>query len=374
MKIHSIQAQTFILFAFFFGYVSCKGQDKTEKQAKNLLEMSTSLIPQNKLRKTQGTNESQIITCGIQDTKGNLWFGTSGEGVYKYDGKLFTQFTTKDGLKHNHVWSMLEDETGKIWFGTRDGICYINGDKIMPLSINFNLRPMSTENTYYNEWSTKNNVWSMMQDRSGKIWFGTGEAVYWYDGKQLARFLYLDEVINHDSLKLNMVSDILEDKEGIIWFASGMPPGYEGICRFDGKKIEHFTPQHEGWIRNIVESKNGHLLFATRHFGVWSYDGKSFKDYSQPKELIKPSLNRILEDHSGNLWVASDYGKDMGDTLGGLWYSDKSISNHQETTFTKITNQEVNMILEDHQHHIWFGTRGMGLYCYDGKTITKYSE
>jgi ligand-binding sensor domain-containing protein len=353
---------------------SCNGQTKTQPQTNNGSELKATLTGQPKLTKTQSSNEYQNVKCGLQDKHGNIWFGTTGEGVYKYNCKLFTQFTMKDGLSSNCVWSILEDNTGNIWFGTSNGICRTDGNKIISVAISFYIRPVITDNSYYTEWSTKNSVWSMLQDKSGKIWFGTGDGVYCYDEGNFTRLLANDNVINKDSLKLKLVSNILEDKNGNIWFASGMPPGYEGFCRYDGKMVESFKPKKEGWIRNVVESKNGNLLLATRHFGVWTYDGKSFTDYIQPKELIKPSLNFILEDKSGNLWVASDYGKDMGDTLGGLWQSTISASNPTERTFTKIFNKEVYFILEDKDNNIWFSTRNMGLYRYDRKTLTKFSE
>jgi ligand-binding sensor domain-containing protein len=374
MTKHFLNKPIYSLLLVLIFLTSSNGQTKTLPQTDSPSELKASLTKQPKLTKTQGSNEYQNVDCGIQDKLGNIWFGTTGEGVYKFDGKLFTQFTMKDGLSSNCVWSLLEDKTGNIWFGTSNGICRSDGNKIISVPISFYIRPVITDNNYYNEWSTKNSVWSMLQDKSGKIWFGTGDGVYYYDGVTFTRLLANDNVINKDSLKLKLVSDILEDKNGNIWFASGMPPGYEGFCRYDGKMIESFKPKNEGWIRNVVESKNGNLLLATRHYGVWAYDGKSFTDYSQPKELITGSLNAILEDKAGNLWVASDYGKDMGDTLGGLWHSTISASNPTEKTFTKIFNKEVYFIFEDKDNNIWFSTRNMGLYRYDRKTLTKFSE
>ena len=42
---------------------------------------------------------TKTATCG---------FGTTGEGGYQYDGKEFTQFTEKDGLSDNSVWSIIK--------------------------------------------------------------------------------------------------------------------------------------------------------------------------------------------------------------------------------------------------------------------------
>lgn len=374
-----------LFFWLLIVFTSCNAQTNTNLSKEKGADPTTANFGQTKLIKTQGSNEYQSLTCGIQDKLGNLWFGTSGEGVYKYDGELFTQYTKKDGLSSNHVWSILQDKDGDIWFGTTDGICRLDGNSITAIQIPFLLRP-AVNNNYYSEWCTKNTVWSMLQDKTGKMWFGTGDGVYCYN-KHLfgsstsigevdgfTRFLNSDKIINKDTLHLKLVSDLLEDKNGNIWFASGMPPGYEGFCRYDGKTLESFKPKNEGWIRNVIESKNGNLLLATRHYGVWTYDGKSFSDCMQPKELINSSLNYILEDHAGDLWVASDYGNNMGDTLGGLWHSNLSSDKTIEKTFTKITNKEVYFMLEDKDHTIWFGTRGIGLYRFDGKKITCFSE
>jgi ligand-binding sensor domain-containing protein len=57
----------------------------------------------------------------LEDKSGNLWFGTYGGGVNKYDGKSFTHYTDKEGLSNNIVLSILEDKNGNLWFGTNGG-------------------------------------------------------------------------------------------------------------------------------------------------------------------------------------------------------------------------------------------------------------
>ena len=61
------------------------------------------------------------IASGFRDKTGNLWFGTYGGGVSRYDGKSFTNFTTAQGLANNNVYSITEDKTGNLWFGTDGG-------------------------------------------------------------------------------------------------------------------------------------------------------------------------------------------------------------------------------------------------------------
>jgi ligand-binding sensor domain-containing protein len=352
---------------------SCNGQTKTKTSTDNQSETITNPIGQPKLINTQGSQANDNVHCGLQDKTGDLWFGTTGSGVYRYDGKLFYNYTTKDGLNSNAVWSILEDKSGNIWFGTSDGICRFDGKKIIPFPINDYIRPIPDKNDFYSDWAPKTTVWSMLQDKTGKIWFGTGDGVYCYDGISLTRFLNNDGVINKNSLQLKMVDCMLEDKSGNIWFASGMPPGGEGICRYDGKTVENFKPNNEGWIRTITEVKNGTLLFATRHNGVLTYDGKNFTSYSKPEELRNDLINTIFVDRQNNIWYASDYVNDNDFKTGGVWKSDgKSF-----IEFTKkdgLTNTSPFLVMEDSAGNIWFGTRNTGLYKYDGKHFTNYSE
>lgn len=353
-----LQTQIFALLTILIFVLSCDGQSK--------------------LIKTQGSNQYSNIYCGLQDKDGNLWFGTSGEGVYRYNGKSFTQFTTKAGLNSNAVNCILQDKSGNIWFGTREGLCRYNGEAIISFPINRDFLSALGNDDYYTATSKRNTVWSMLQDKKGNIWVGTGDGVYCYDGKNFSRFLANPGVINKNNLQLKMVDCIFEDKDGIIWFASGMPPGTEGICRYDGKNVVSFKPKNEGWFRKIIEDKERNLVFATRIHGVLScslsgnISMASFSAYPQPKELLNNSLTNILKDKAGNIWIASDYGKFVGDTLGGVWCYRQSEAG--EKAFTKITAKEVFFMLEDRAGNIWLGTRNTGLYRYDGKTLTNFSE
>ena len=55
------------------------------------------------------------VQCGLRDKAGNLWFGTGENGLYKYDGKSFSQFTENVyGLKNYNIFSIFE-RYGKIW-------------------------------------------------------------------------------------------------------------------------------------------------------------------------------------------------------------------------------------------------------------------
>ena len=77
-----------------------------------------------------------------------VWY--TGEGVYRYDGKLFTQFTTIDGLNSNSINCIFQDKSRILWFGTSDGLCRYNGGTIIPVTIPENFMSVVGNDDYYN--------------------------------------------------------------------------------------------------------------------------------------------------------------------------------------------------------------------------------
>jgi ligand-binding sensor domain-containing protein len=262
----------------------------------------------------------------------------------------------------------MEDKSGNIWFGTTDGICRYDGNKITPISIPSFIRPVVSSD-YYTDQSTKNTIWSMLQDKNGKIWFGTGDGVYFYNGSNFTRFLNHDGLVNKDSLHLKMIDCILEDTNGNIWFASGCPPGGEGVCCYDGKSIKSFKPNGDSWIRHIVEDKKGNLWFSGRARGNFIYDGSNFRKFTEKVGIGNP----ILVDASGNIWFNGEEKLSTIVNEGGIWcYDGKTFKNY--TIINGISKYAVFNMLQDRNGYIWFGTRNTGLYMFDGKKFINYSK
>jgi ligand-binding sensor domain-containing protein len=191
------------LTILIFG-VSCNGQTKKDLPEEKVSESKMISADHQKFIKTQSLNNGDNVHCSLQDKAGNLWFGTTADGIYNYDGKLFTQFTMTNGLNSNTVWCILEDKSGKIWIGTSDGVCLYNDNKFTKIQI------AQSNDTL----SSKYDVWSIIQDKSGKLWFATGIGVYVFDGKSFTSFTVTEKVKEC----YFRIEKILEDKAGNFWF------------------------------------------------------------------------------------------------------------------------------------------------------------
>ena len=349
------QISCLLLSAVFFN--SCNGQVKNNFPEGKV----TANSKQTKIPKAHNTFTGASVGCAVQDQKGIIWFGTNGEGVFRYDGEIFTNYTSKDGLDNNIVCSILVDKAGNIWVGTQTGLNRYDGKAFATVPIDVNdSRSFLSDNSSGNNPPPKNGVWSMMQDKRGMIWFGTDAGVYRYDGSSFSRFLDNTNIGNRDSLGLKAVFSMLEDEKGNIWFGTCVA---EGISRFDGKSLINIVPQKDvGRVNRIIEDRKGKMWFTTTLNYVCCYDGKTFiKNVFDKKDGDK---DLILQDKAGTIWFDTKDGPGCydGKTLKILTGKDG------------LPEKKIYPVLADGHNNIWFSAERMGLYKWDGKTFTDFSE
>ncbi len=61
------------------------------------------------------------VTAITPDSRGFLWFATL-DGLSRYDGSTFVNYSTEDGLPDRMVWAVAEDRKGGLWIGTQGGL------------------------------------------------------------------------------------------------------------------------------------------------------------------------------------------------------------------------------------------------------------
>ena len=186
-----------ILLAILAG--SCTGQESNVKQIdqsanakaneSKLAKYDPYFVDSKTIKSLHGPKS--IVRNIIQDKKGDIWLA-SWEGIIRYEpakessnsfslptGKAgFTNFTNKEGLRRFHVFSILEDSKGNIWFGTIGGGIY----HYNPLAVQQGKEAftnITTENGLVYD-----GIGCIYEDRSGKIWIGTQAGISCYDPSQ----------------------------------------------------------------------------------------------------------------------------------------------------------------------------------------------
>ena len=115
------------------------------------------------------------------------------------------------------------------------------------------------------------NVYSIIQDRYGFMWFGTQDGLNKFDGYTFQKFYH--EASNNNSLISSNFGKIFEDSKGYLWFGSYI----NGLDQYDPikKKFKHFfynekdsTSVSSNRIRCIAESSDGYIWLATSGGGL----------------------------------------------------------------------------------------------------------
>lgn len=265
---------------------------------------------------------SNIIYSITQDRRNHYWFGTS-MGLSRYDGTVFKNYSTGDGLPGKDVMILLEDGLGNIWIGTAGGLCvYLNGEfKILPGSAQL---PSEV-------------IFEISEGRDNKIWIGTSGGIAYYQNSQFKTPPFNIDVTN--------VYPIMEDHRGNLWFGSG-----NHLYLYSEKRLSKITNQvglPESSINCILEDSKGRIWIGMDS-GLSCFENGSFKVYSPPySEGLEKVCNFILEDARGFLWVGNSRRLSCFDGQRFTHYSPERLG---------LTSRTWLVGLKDNQNNLWFGS------------------
>jgi ligand-binding sensor domain-containing protein/signal transduction histidine kinase len=288
------------------------------------------------------------ITSAAVDKRGHIWFGTFGEGVSRFDGKNFTNFSEANGLIADYVFSILEDKTGNIWIGTNGkGVSRYDGTK-------FTLYDLGAR-------SSDRRVKNMAEGDSGKIWINTEAGIKIYDPATDSIFrlhTIYPEIANYTINCLNA------DKTGNLWFGTNKG----AICFNPGKnQITEILTESNGLVSNriycIHEDKAGKLWFGANK-GVSCYDLENkriLKNYTTHDGLLSNVVINILEDRKGKLWFGTEGGTVSCFENNG---KDQKINSFY-LPFASNNLQTASLLTIDSSGKLWIGTRLLGAICMD---------
>lgn len=192
------------------------------------------------------SNSSSSIYVFEEDKKGNIWCGTSDNGVLKFNPHTHS-FTRINYAQNLDVHALCENAQGKMWVGTEAGIFSVENDKInKEQELN---RQMGNNPTI---------IYSIKEDNYGQIWIGTLDRGVFVFSKQMKLIVHLTE---KNLLATNSINHIIKDADGGIWMATMRGLAYVQNPLQPGA-IKNYNERYgikDSHIRAISQDKQGNI-------------------------------------------------------------------------------------------------------------------
>lgn len=313
-----------------------------------------------------------IITSLFKDKTNILWVGTNGGGINKYDAqrKPFIHIkntTNPKSLSYDKVRSVFEDSNGYLWIGTEGGslnmltkqdkennnynfvkypkikntfaieeikrgnkkILLVGSSSTSKLSELDITNPNNIKEINFPEFKENNaRTFSILSDSNKNIWIGSynngiTRILFNKENKTYKSDFLKFDIKDSLSISSDIIRNILEDKNGNLWFATG-----DGLCFLSKEEILKEKPRFKifknnpndttsisyNYILELFESKKGDLWIGTFGGGLSKYipatNGQKakFKTYRKENGLPNNVVKGILEDHQNNLWISTNKG------------------------------------------------------------------
>ena len=282
-----------------------------------------------------------------EDSEGYLWFATWDNGVSRFDGDEFQNFTRQDGLVSDRVYFIQKDSQNRLWFGTLNGVCWYDGANFHHLK---------------DDGITDRAVQFIYEDSEGRIWCGGHRTLGYYDGTVFHDLipLYLQHYEKPPSpLWPNQCRGIAQDPEGHLWF------GFNYLIRFDGQFFHRYE-EKEGFPPRILTSyavgqdHTGKVWIGHREYEnkLWCYADGSFQSVQVD---LGGTMRKIQSDGTGRLWFC---------TSQGVFYQDGD-GFSRFTPADGLPHPAVKAVFQDCEHQFWFATWG-GVGLYDAHSISVF--
>lgn len=277
-----------------------------------------------------GTN----VNCIIEDQFGFMWFGLSS-GLTRYDGTYLYHYTTANGLAGDIIQDIFIDSQNRMWIASNEGLMKYDGLKFEIFTAQNGL-PISQ-------------VDCITEDKKGNIWF-IANGVVKYDGKQ---FYHYNKKNGLRDDNLTTIGFDADDKLFLGYWAQ-----WYDYLKDDtiSRGIKYSDPRGEFhsdiYIETMTDSKN--------NFWVACYNTAVAKIYGDSVSVIRTSksgpphlsVDDILEDAQGNIWLSS--------VEGGVF----KMEGDKLRSYSKIQGLNTNFVTdlyEDSKGNIWIGTLGGGV-------------
>ncbi|WP_308548174.1 two-component regulator propeller domain-containing protein [uncultured Parabacteroides sp.] len=282
----------------------------------------------------------------------------------------FNHLGVKDGLPQLSVHAIYQDELGRLWFGTQEGISVYNGEKITNQTSHFqsadgsindytvnNITGTSEGDVFFlignllvrydlrkdHFHALKENVSSLQKIRN-KIYFSSSDSIFLWD-------LQNREITFQRTIPIkSTITSIGKDYQERLWIGTK-----RGLYVTIGQTEDMQCVIPDEDISTIFESSNHDIWIGTRLNGLYCYsrDNKliRFVSSNNSNSISHNYIRAIAEDGSGNIWIGTFYGLNKYDPVKNRFSSYEK--NHKRGD---LSHSSILSLFIDKQGILWVGT------------------
>jgi signal transduction histidine kinase/ligand-binding sensor domain-containing protein len=328
-------------------------------------------------------NQVRVI---YEDKQGNLWIGTGspwgsesgpdegGLNRYNYETGTFTRFMhdphNPNTLIDNKVRAILEDSRGNFWVGTKgDGLHTMDRKTGKVTRHTFDPQnPEKLSRAPVISYSSVEGVTFIHEDVTGIIWIGTfGSGISRYNPETGKIVHYTAKPGDPLGLQNNYHWWAFTSSDGVLWISSYSSKGI--FYRTDPRQTSFTHIKTGSFTYGITEDSEGNFWVCTSK-GIRIYDTlETGRRNSELEKQLQPELKNnpaysVLQDNTGSIWIGTEQ---------GLWQKNQNtrkfrLFTHNQNDTNSIGKGPVFPIFQDSQGALWFGTYIDGLNRMDFKT------
>jgi len=314
---------------------------------------------------------SNVIMSLMKDETGQVWIGTSGNGIYLFDytKETFKHFALKPTIGGHFNQEQTDYDTYiNCIYQSSDGILWVGmaWRGFMKINKSQNIFKSFQKNTHTKKGLSDNHIWCFAHTDTTLL-IGTEAGVNIYNFRN-HRFSYLT---TKNGLSSNQIRSIFISSDSCIWigtYKGGLnryKPSTGKIQTFKSSgDAQHYISDNTIWC--ILEDKKQQLWFGTYN-GLNRYDlrsGEMKTYYSQENDSTSLSSNIIycsLLDSNQDIWFGTYQG------LNKYHPQDEHFTRFMHKTGQKesLSNNRIFSIYDDLKGNLWIGTVGGGLNQFD---------
>lgn len=299
---------------------------------------------------TKGSRFPTNYLYGItEDASSEIWVGTELAGLIKislpdYAIQPFYP-APEDGIERNNAVRLIfKDSEGHYWLGTRDGHLYVCDDRMKRL------------HTHHIEGGLP---FALTEDTLGYKWLGTkgaGLFILSPGGERILTHHNLPTPDGQASTRDNIYS-LLRDRKNRIWVAT-LGKGLF-LAERNGEKLNFrsfaFPDMHQNRMRALIQDSREGRIWISTDDGLLSFQPETLIQTQQRGENITQACTRqlndrevkvVYEDHRGRIWA--------GVTGGGLYLLEGEGKHYGRAN--GLTNETIQAIIEDNEGYLWVST------------------